>query len=229
MTASTNNVTVDSITRRRKKRRIRGWMVWLLLACLLGAGGYWYAVMREVKTAAVHFTTSPVAKGDITVIVTAVGTVEPIEQVEVGSLISGTISQVPVAINDEVVKGQVLARLDTSSLEAELARDLASLAARKAEVEDVIAAKDAALDSLSRAQKLRDKGLNSEEAMASADTAKRRADAALASANANVQVAEADVKLSQTNIDKAVIVAPIDGMILNMEASVGQTVSASHA
>ena len=226
MTADTT-VTVDMITRRRKRRWLRGWMIWALLLICLGAGGYWYAFVRETKTATINYTATPVTKGDITVIVTAIGTVEPTLQVEVGSLISGTISQVPVAINDEVTKGQVLARLDTSSLEAELARDLASLTARKAEVEDLRAAEEAAKASLVRAQKMRDRGLNSEEVMATASTAMRRADAALASAFANVQVAEADVKLSQTNIDKAVIVAPIDGMILDMDASVGQTVSAS--
>ena len=202
-------------------------MVWLVLAIGLGAGGYWFEFLRVTKTATVHYTTSAVARGDITVVVTAVGTVEPIEQVEVGSLISGTIAQVPVAVNDQVRKGDVLARLDTSSLEAGLARDSASLAARKAEVEDVKAAAEAAVTSLTRAQKMRAKGLNSEEDMATALTVKRRAEAAVASAQANVQVAEADVKLSQTNIDKAVIVAPIDGMILDMDASVGQTVSAS--
>jgi RND family efflux transporter MFP subunit len=69
--------------------------------------------------------------------------------------------------------------------------------------------------------------LNSNEELAVAKTAKRRADAGLASAVANVQVAEADVKLSQTNIDKAVIVAPIDGMVLDLKADLGQTVSAS--
>jgi HlyD family secretion protein len=226
MSAETT-ITVDQITKRRKRRWVRGWMVWAVLLLALGAGGYWYGFMRETKTATVTYTTSEVAKGDITVVVTAVGTVEPVQQVEVGSLISGTIAEVPVAVNDEVRKGDVLARLDTSSLEAELARDSASLAARKAEVEDFRAAEEAAQASLTRAQKMRDKGLNSEEDMATAKTAMRRAEAALASALANVQVAEADVKLSQTNIDKAVIVAPIDGMILDLDASVGQTVSAN--
>jgi len=221
-------LTVDMIT-RRKRRRLRPWMVWSVLLLCLAAGLYWYSFLRETKTATVHYVTTPVTEGDITVIVTAVGIVQPTEQVEVGSLISGTISEVRVAINDKVTKGQVLARLDTSSLEAELARDQASLTARKAEVEDARAAEEAARDSLTRAQKMREKGLNSEEVMAVATTAMRRADAALASAQANVQVAEADVKLSQTNIDKAVIVAPIDGMILDMDASVGQTVSASTA
>ena len=226
MTAETT-MTVDMITRRRKRRWLRAWMVWAVLLICLGAGGYWYGFVRDTGTAPINYTTAVATKGEITVIVSAIGTVQPTLQVEVGSLISGTIAEVRVAINDRVTTGQVLARLDTSSLEAELARDLASLTARKAEVEDMRAAEEAAKVSLGRAQKMRDRGLNSEEVMATAQTAMRRADAALASASANVQVAEADVKLSQTNIDKAVIVAPIDGMILDMDASIGQTVSAS--
>lgn len=226
--AAETTVTVDQITRRRKKRRLRGWMVWPLLAACLAAGGFWYGFASDAAVPAIRYTTTPVVKGDITVVVTAVGTVEPIEQVEVGSLISGTIAQVPVAINALVTKGTVLARLDTSSLEAELARDHASLSARKAEVEDMRAAQDAAQATMTRAQKMRDRGLNSEEDMAAAATLKRRADAALASAQANVQVAEADVKLSKTNVDKAVIIAPIDGLILDIDASVGQTVSAAN-
>ena len=222
-----DTVTVQSITRRRKRSRWTRWVIWLgVLAGLLG-GGYWYWRGQGDSSVAVRYTTTEVAKADITVIVTAVGTVQPTQQVDVGSLISGTIAEVKVAINDVVTKGQVLARLDTSSLEAELMRDQASLSARKAEVEDAIATQEGAQAALVRAQKLRDRGLNSEEDLAAAATAKRRADAALASARANVHVAEANVKLSQTSIDKAEILAPIDGMILDMTADPGQTVSAT--
>lgn len=220
-------ITVAAITRRRRRFRLRGGIVWLLVALLLAAGGYGWLHSRSTQTAKVHYATTPAATGDITVTVTAVGSVQPIQQVDVGSLISGTISEVDVAVNQQVTKGQVLARLDTSSLQAELARDQATLTARKAEVQDVLAAQQAAVETLARAQKIHDKGLNSAEDLATATTAKRRADAALASAEANVQVAEADVKLSQTNIDKAVIVSPIDGMVLDLKANLGQTVSAS--
>ncbi len=220
-------VTVQAITRKRKRSRWRGWVLWSVLGLGLAGGGYWLWLGQSTETATVRYTTTDAAKGDITVIVTAVGTVEPIEQVDVGSLISGTIAQVDVKINDEVTKGQVLARLDTSSLEAELARDEASLSAANAQVEDALASLDAAVAGLERAQKLRARGLNSEEDLATAMTAKRRADAAVASAKANVHVAEANVKLSKTSIDKAVIVAPIDGMVLDMTADLGQTVSAS--
>ena len=220
-------VTVQSITRKRKRSRWGGWVLWSVVLIGLAAGGYAFWQDQSTDTATLRYTTRPAAKGDITVIVTAVGTVQPIEQVNVGSLISGTIAEVDVAINDVVAKGQVLARLDTLSLEAELARDEASLSASTAQVEDALASLDAAKAALARAQKLRAKGLNSEEDLAAAETAKRRADAAIASAKANVHVSEANVKLSQTSIDKAVIVAPIDGMVLDMTADLGQTVSAS--
>lgn len=220
-------ITVEAITRRRKRSRWSGWLVWALVVLALAGGSFAYLRTRSTDTAKVHYTSVEAKTGDITVAVSAVGTVQPIQQVDVGSLISGTISEVDVAVNDTVTKGQVLARLDTSSLEAGLARDQATLAARKAEVEDARAAQEAAAESLARAQKIFDKGLNSAEDLATATTALRRADAALASAMANVQVAEADVKLSQSNLDKAVIVAPIDGMVLDLKADLGQTVSAS--
>ena len=225
MSAST--ASIQAITRRRKRSPLRRWLFWGLLFLALGGGGYWYLQGQGSNAATVRYATTEVTKGDITVIVTAVGTVEPTLQVDVGSLISGTISEVAVAINDQVKKGQVLARLDTSSLEAELARDQAALMASKAAVADALATQEAAMVALNRAQKMRDKGLVTEEELASATTAKRRADAGLASAEANVHVSEANVKLSQTSVDKAVIVAPIDGMVLDMTADLGQTVSAS--
>lgn len=222
-----DTVTVEAITRRRKRFRPRGWLIWAAVLLVLAGAGYLWVQRSSTATQTVHYTTADAKIADITVIITAVGTVQPIQQVDVGSLISGTISEIDVNINDPVKKGQVLARLDTSSLEAGLARDEATLTARKADVEDALAAQDSAINSLDRVQKINDRGLNSLEDLATAMTVKRRADAAVASAKANVQVAEADVKLSQTNIDKAVIVAPIDGMILNVQADLGQTVSAS--
>ena len=226
MTAET--ATLQSITRRRKRPIWRRWLFWALVLLALGSGGFWYWQGGQASsTPTIRYTSTEVGRGAITVIVTAVGTVEPTLQVDVGSLISGTISEVAVAVNDKVTKGQTLARLDTSSLEAELARDNATLMASKAAVEDALATQEAAVAALARAKLMRDKGLVTEEELATATTAKRRADAALASSEANVHVAEANVKLSQTSIDKADIVAPIDGMVLAKTADLGQTVSAS--
>ena len=229
MTAATRE-TLHAIARRRRGPVWRRWPFWAFVVLALAAAGSWVWQRGQADSSPpVGFTTADVGRGAITVIVSAVGTVEPILQVDVGSLISGTILEVAVAVNERVSKGQTLARLDTSALTAELARDYAALMASKAAVEDAMASREAALDGQARTQKMYDKGLVTEEVLAAATTAKRRADAALASAEANVHVAEANVKLSQTSIDKAEIMAPIDGMVLARTAELGQTVSAGGA
>ncbi|NBZ87422.1 efflux RND transporter periplasmic adaptor subunit [Stagnihabitans tardus] len=211
---------------RRKRRRWKGWLVLALLVALCG-GGAWVYGRGSDSTPAVSYTSSEVATRDIVVQITAVGTVEPIEQVDVSSLISGTIAEMAVRVNDRVKKGDVLARLDTSSLQAELARDQATLAAQKAQVADAEAALEAARATLARVQKIHDKGLNTDDELSTAATAARRAEAGLAQAMAQVQVAEANVLLSETSLAKAVITSPIDGMVLEVSADVGQTVNAS--
>lgn len=217
--------TLQAITRRRRGGRRLWWAGALVLTLALGGGWYWSSAARAVAT--VSYVTAEVVPGDITVQVSAVGKVEPIEQVDVASLISGTVAEVAIKVNDRVTRGDVLARLDTSSLEAELARDRATLAAQRAQVADAEATQEAAGVTLERVRKIHDKGLNTADDLASALTAARRAEAALAQARAQVEVAEANVLLSQTALDKAVIVAPIDGMVLEVSADVGQTVNAS--
>ncbi|MCW1919490.1 efflux RND transporter periplasmic adaptor subunit [Rhodobacter sp. KR11] len=225
MTTDSNAATLQAIT--RKKRRPRRLWLWALVGVGVLGGGGWYWGAGTTATAAVSYTTAEAAQGDITVQVTAVGTVEPIEQVDVSSLISGTIAKVEVKVNDRVKTGDVLARLDTSSLQAELARDKATLAAQAAQVTDAEAALEAAQVLLARVQKIHDKGLNTDDELTTAATTARRAEAALAQARAQVQVAEANVLLSQTALAKAVITSPIDGMVLEVAVDVGQTVNAS--
>ena len=223
---TSNAVSVEDIVRRRKRGLWRGWLIWPLLLAL-AASGLWYYESRTAVAAAPHYVTQKVTKGAITVLVSAVGTVEPIDQVNVSSEISGIVRKVNVAINDKVTTGQVLASLDTSGLEAELARNTATVAAQKAQVADAEATLDEATAALTRAQKMVDRGVTSAEALTTAETAKRRADAGLASAQAGVQVAEADLLVSQANLSKTCICSPIDGVVLDLDVAVGQTVSAS--
>ena len=222
--SDTGAATLQAITRKKRRGR-KGWVFGALVLAALG-GGFWYWG-GAAPVAQVSYTTAEVTTGDIVVQITAVGTVEPIEQVDVSSLISGTIAEMAVKVNDRVKKGDVLARLDTSSLQAELARDKATLAAQKAQVADAAAALEAARATLARVQKIHDKGLNTDDQLTTAATTARRAEAGLAQALAQVQVAEANVLLSETSLAKAVITSPIDGMVLDVAADVGQTVNAS--
>ncbi len=222
-----NTVSVEDIVRRRKRGRWCRWLIWPLLALVLGGSALWYYESRTAVAATPGYVTQNAAKGAITVLVSAVGTVEPIDQVNVSSEISGIVRRVNVAINDKVRIGQVLASLDTSGLEAELARNTATVSAQKAQVADAEATLDETIATLSRAQKMVERGVTTTESLTTAETAKRRADAGRAAAQAGVQVAEADLLVSQANLKKACICSPIDGVVLNLAVAVGQTVSAS--
>lgn len=218
-------VTVDSII--RKKRRLPRRWFWLLLILAVAGGGLWYYQSSVSKTAAPGYATTRAATGAITVTVTAVGTVEPIETVEVNAEIAGTVRSIMAAVNAGVKAGQPLAMLDTTSLEADVARDSATLAARDASIADAQATLDAATTGYERAQKMADRGVASIEALQTAKSALARADAALSNARAQKQVAEADLQLARANLAKACICAPIDGMVLDRDISLGQTVSAA--
>ena len=78
-----------------------------------------YLLLRPTEGTALRFETAEVEQGDLTVTVTATGTVQPVNQVDVGSELSGTIEAVFVDFNDQVKRGQMLARLDTERLEAQ--------------------------------------------------------------------------------------------------------------
>ena len=220
------SISVETIVRRRKRRWLRFWLIWPVLA-LLGAGGGYSYYQGQTTAAAPQYATTAAATGAITVKISAVGTVQPIDQVNVSATISGIVSTVNARINDTVKKGDLLASLDTSALEAELARDKASLSSQEAKLADAAATDDDTTIALNRAQTLTGKGLAAQDTLTTAQTAKRRADAGLASASADIEVAKADVQLSQSNLEKARIYAPMDGMVLDRNVEVGQTVSAS--
>ena len=220
------SISVETIVRRRKRRWLRFWLIWPVLALLGAAGGYSY-YQGQTTAAAPQYATTAAATGAITVKISAVGTVQPIDQVNISATISGIVSTVNARINDTVKKGDLLASLDTSALEAELARDKASLSSQEAKLADAAATDDDTTIALNRAQTLTGKGLAAQDTLTTAQTAKRRADAGLASASADIEVAKADVQLSQSNLEKARIYAPMDGMVLDRNVEVGQTVSAS--
>ena len=89
-------------------------IIFLILAIL--AGGTWFFFFREKKLTEEDFDMVPVTKGNVTYTVTASGTIQPLNTVDVGTQVSGLIEKVLVDYNDEVKEGQLLARLDISTL-----------------------------------------------------------------------------------------------------------------
>jgi HlyD family secretion protein len=132
-----------------------------------------------------------------------------------------------VDYNDPVTTGQVLAKLDTDNLSARVAQSRANLAAAKARVEDARATALEARTRLARIQDLATRGNASKQELDTAAAADARARAGLLNAEAQVRVAEANLMADETNLAKAEIKAPIDGVVLLRQVEPGQTVAAS--
>ena len=102
--------------------RRRAWLAVGVLVLLVAAAWLWGRSAQPVKT---QFITEPLARGDITLTVSANGTLQPVRHVNVGSELSGTVQAVRVDVNDRVKRGQVLIELDPAKLKDQVqhARD----------------------------------------------------------------------------------------------------------
>jgi len=210
--------------------RTHGWRKRVILAILVAAtvalaGWFWVAGMSERDKLA--YVSEPVVRGDLVVTVTATGTVEPTELVEISSELSGTVRSVEVDSNEHVTAGQILARLDTEKLEAALAHSKATLEARYARVAEAEATVAETHAQYERIKELAERNAASIQSLQAAEAAHARADAAAGVARADAKVAEADLAMDETNLAKACICAPIGGVVLSRNIDVGQIVASS--
>ncbi len=175
----------------------------------------------------VRYVTQAAKRGALTETVTATGTVEPTNKVEISSELSGTVKEVKADFNDRVETGQVLAVLDTDKLEADVAHARATLAMRNAQVQDAEATLAEAKQNYDRTLALTAKDFASTATREQTQAAYQRAVAGVAVAKANVEVADADLLTAETNLKKATIRSPINGVVMSRTVEPGQTVAAS--
>lgn len=205
---------------------------WLLLAgalVVIAVAG-WLLLHSGEDKAAPRYTTEAATVGKLVVKVSATGNLQPTNQVEVGSELSGIVDQVFVDDNDEVKKGQILARLDLSQLQNAVAKSRANFAAVEAQVlqaQATVAEARAALARFRQVSQLSDGKVPSKSEMDSAEANLKRAEASEASARASVTQARASLQSDETNLGKASIRSPIDGVVLARKVDPGQTVAAS--
>ena len=212
-----------------KRKRRMGVMV-LVVLLALAAGGLWFWWTPSGASTQVNFRTNTVSQGDLQVLVSATGTLEPVVQVDVGTEVSGTIQTIKVDFNDPVRKGQVLAVLDTTKLEAQREQAAASLGVSEAELKSAQAGASEAridLERLNKAYKLSKGRLPSRQDLDAAQAAFDKAQAQVSLYEASLRKAAASLKAYETDLQKAVIKSPIDGMVLNRKVEPGQTVAAS--
>jgi HlyD family secretion protein len=173
------------------------------------------------------YVTEPLERGDLTVTVSAVGELAPLNQVDVGTEVSGTIEEVLVDNNDRVTAGQLLARLNTDQLDAQVRRARATLVSAEARVGEAEATIADARRTRDRTEELRGRGVATQEALDTARSTYDRAVATLASARAQVEVAAADLAAAETSLSKAEIFSPVDGVVLDRKVDPGMTVVAA--
>ncbi len=178
----------------------------------------------------VQYKTQSVERRDLVVLVTATGTLEPTNEVEVGSELSGIIKKVNVDFNDRVTIGQVLVQLDKSKLEAQVAQTKASLESAKAkamQAKATIEETESKLRQLESVRKLSDGKVPAQVDLDAAEAAYSRAVADEASAKAVIAEVQAGLNIDETDLSKTVICSPVNGVVLSRNIEVGQTVAAS--
>ncbi|KPF69287.1 hypothetical protein IP84_05190 [beta proteobacterium AAP99] len=185
----------------------------LLIGLLAIGARLWFGAPGRSGSAPATYLTQKAELGTITRIISASGPLTPVNQVQVGTQVSGTIKRIHADFNDTVRTGQLLAELDTALLDADLAQARASLASGQA-------ALSLAQSNLRRSRDLVSKGFLSSANLDEQENAVR-------TAQALTQQQEAALQRAQTNLRNSRIVSPVSGTVVSRDVSVGQTVAAA--
>ena len=194
-----------------RRKRIVNIILWVAGISLVGL--FVYNQFIRTPPVFVDIQKEPVIEETLYREVSATGTINPLEMVEVGTQVSGEISEVRVDFNDLVKKGQVLARMDTRNLKATLEESKANL--RKSEV-----VLDQSERNLKRVTELAEGGV-----VPQVDLEKAQDD--YNNALATYHIAKLQLEKNSVNLGFANIVSPIDGVVISRNVEVGQTVAAT--
>ncbi len=218
---------MDETPRPGKVRR--GWLIAAILAAVAVVIGA-VAWQGSNSSASVQYKTQEVQQGELTVLVTATGTLEATNQVDVSSELSGIIKTVEADYNSKVKVGQPLAKLDTTKLEAQVTQSKAALEAASAKVlqaQATVRETRSKLAQLRRVKELSNNRVPSQTEMDAAEAAHERALADVASTRAAVSQAQATLDANLTDLSKLVIRSPVNGIVLTRSVEPGQTVAAT--
>jgi HlyD family secretion protein len=210
----------------RKRRRL--WLVGVGLTLLVAALGS-LAVLRP-ENGTTHYQTQAVRQGDLSITVSATGNLEATNQVEVGSELSGIITRMTADFNDTVTAGQPLAYLNDVKFKAAVMKSRAELASAEAAYKETLATREVDQKQLQRYRKARaltDGKLPSLGDLEQAEAQLARSTAAAAAAAAAIEVAKATLQSNEADLEKTIIYAPINGIVLSRNVEPGQTVAAS--
>lgn len=214
---------IERVSRSKRRRRLVIALGAVALPLLLA--GVWLLTRPKPVALAARFRSAAVTQGDVVREVNATGHIEALTTVQVGAEVSGRIATVEVDYNDSVKAGQVLARFDRAALEATRAQSLATLAAARAAVEQAKTDRDRAARDEQRAGKLFAASVMDQSQHEAAVAAARLAQQRVVAAEAQLAAQQAAGSLAKTNLDRTLILAPIDGVVITRNVDPGQTVA----
>src|SRR5579875_2250087 len=205
------------------------WAKWAAIA--VGVILLWLLIRQfTARSTPAGYSTQPARMGSLTTTVSATGKLAPVNQVTVGSQLSGQVTQVTVDVNDHVVKGQALALIDPEQIDDQIRQAQAQLNADQAAVNEAKATVEqsqATLDRYQEVSKLSGGRVPAKTEMETAIGDRDRAVGALNVAQANVKAQQAMLAQYQTQRARSVIRSPVTGVVLARQVDPGQTVAAS--
>ena len=203
------------------------WWLRITILVVIIAGAAFMMRGRDEGVSGPTWETAAASRGDIELSASATGTLEPRRVVTIGSELSGLVTDVLVDENDQVKAGQVLARIDTTSLENQLAQARASLMVARASIKRAQATLDEAKIREKLTLQLVEKQAAAKSSIDEMRAARLRAQADLESARATLAQNRANVSSIEDELAKAEIRAPIDGVVLSRSVEPGNTVASS--
>jgi HlyD family secretion protein len=195
----------------------------LILTSVVGAGAFYRTRGSETP----RYQTVAVTRGSIVDAIEATGTLEPVDPVQIGSQVSGTVVSLGTDFNQQVKKGQIVAVLDPALLQAQVDQSQATVTRLQAEVERARIQVVDAQQKLARSQALAKEQLIPQQDLDASAILRDANQAALKSAQANLAQAQASLEQSRVNLGHTIIKAPDDGVVLSRTVEIGQTVAAS--
>ena len=198
----------------------------ILLGLLLAAGAAYYFFSSNSKQETTYLTES-VTRGNVEKTVIASGSVESVNEVNVGAQASGKITKLYVKLGQEIKKGEMIADIDSTTQVNTLNTKKAALVSYQAQLKAKKTTYDVALSSYNRLSKLYTQRATSLDSVNTAKSTLDNAKAEMEAIEANIKQAEIEVNTAETNVGYTKITAPMDGTVISVPVSEGQTVNAN--
>lgn len=223
---STRSILNTINPKKNYKKIFLVWGIISVVVAILIALIYWW----NTREPSISYQTQKAFIGDISSTISANGTLSPTNEVSIGSVISGIVLEVLVDVNDKVKKGQILAKIDSESIEQDLYRYQAQLESAKAQLKSAQVTLQEKQWQYKQYQNLYQKTKGKTPSILELETAKTAYNEALSNVEirkASIKEIETSIRSTQVDLRNSKITSPIDGVVLQRSIEVGQSVAAS--